>query len=62
MGELLREFGKLLRVKRCDMGQEHGPIAEVFGYGGVSGYAGDGGEVENSLLLEEIEGGFELAV
>lgn len=52
----------MLRVERGDVGQEHGSIAEVFGYGGVIADAADGGEIEGRLLLEELQRGLELAV
>lgn len=42
------------------MGEEHGPVSEVFGDGGVTADAGDGGEVHCGLLLEDFEGGVEL--
>lgn len=52
----------MLRVKRSDVGQEHGPIAEVFRDRGVGGDAADGGETHGGLLLEEVERGIELIV
>lgn len=60
ISQLRRKLGELLGVKGSDVSEEHGSVAEVFGDGRVGG--ADGGEAESGLLLEEIDGGFELFV
>lgn len=55
-GELSEMFG----VKWGEVRQEDGPVAKVLGDSGVGVHAADGGE--DSLLLEELKGGVELAV
>ena len=62
VGEFAREIGEVFGVKRSDVGEEHGPVAEVLGDGGVAADAGDGGEVHSGLSLKEFEGGIELVI
>lgn len=62
VGELLRELRELFGVKRSDVSQERGSVAEVLGDRGVGADAADGGEVESGLLLEELQRRLELAV
>ena len=50
----------MLGIKRGEVSQEDGPVAKVLGYSWVGVHAAHGGE--DSLLLEEVEGGVELAV
>lgn len=62
IGEFFGEIGEVFGVERSDVGEEHGPVAEVLGDGGVAADAGDGGEVHGGLFLKEFERGIELVV
>ena len=62
VGEFAREIGEVFWVKRSDVGEEHGPVAKVFGDSGVAADASDGGEVHSGLSLKEFQGGIELVI
>lgn len=62
IGEFARKIDEVFGVKRSDVGEEHGPVAEVLGDGGIAADAGDGGEVHCGLFLKEFEGGIELVI
>lgn len=62
VGDLLGEVGELVGVEGGDVSEEHGQVAEVFGDDEIGGDACGGGEIEGGLVVEEVEGGVEVAV